>query len=80
MANSFTKRINTSFETNIGIGAARIDLLGTLRLNDLIIKDHQKDTLFYAKEIQLNLEEFEAVLKGNYTFSSLKDSTTFLSH
>ncbi|MGB1448322.1 MAG: translocation/assembly module TamB domain-containing protein [Flavobacteriaceae bacterium] len=72
VANSITKRINTSFDTNIGIGEAKIDLRGNLRLGNVIIKDHKEDTLFYVKAIRLKLEEFEAVLNGEYSFSDLR--------
>ena len=79
VANSITQRVNSSFETDIEIGAARIDLTGRIRLGAVLIKDHKKDTLFYLKELKLKLDELEGVLKGDYQLSSLSINQPFLS-
>ena len=53
LANSITQRVNSSFETDIEIGAAKIALTGGVRLGAVLIKDHKKDTLFFLKELML---------------------------
>lgn len=79
VANSITQRVNSSFETDIEIGAAKIALTGGVRLGDVLIKDHKKDTLFFLKELKLQLDELEGVLKGDYQLSSLSIYQPFLS-
>jgi len=71
VANSITQRLNNSFETEIEIGAAKIDLAGRIRLGAVLVKDHKQDTLFYLEELKLKLDELEGVLKGDYQFSSI---------
>ena len=65
--------MNSSFETDIEIGAARIDLTGRIRLGAVLIKDHKKDTLFYLKELKLKLDELEGVLKGGLSIKFIID-------
>ena len=79
VANSITQRVNSSFETDIEIGAAKIALTGGVRLDAVLIKDHKKDTLFFLKELKLQLDELEGVLKGDYQLSSLSIDQPFLS-
>ena len=79
LANSITQRVNSSFETDIEIGAAKIALTGGVRLDAVLIKDHKKDTLFFLKELKLQLDELEGVLKGDYQLSSLSIDQPFLS-
>ncbi len=79
MANSITKQLNSSFETNINIGAAKIDLSGRISLGEILIKDHKKDTLFFVRQLKLKLNELEKVLKGDYQFSSLNIEQPYLS-
>lgn len=79
VANSITKRVNSSFETDIEIGAARIELTGRIRLDDVLIRDHNKDTLFFFHELKLKLDELDGVLKGDYQLSSLSIDQPFLS-
>ena len=78
VAKSITQRLNNSFETEIEIGAAKIDLAGRIRLGGVLIKDHKQDTLFYLKELRLKLDELEGVLKGDYQFSSISIDRPYL--
>jgi hypothetical protein len=79
VANSITQRVNSSFKTNIEIGAVKIALTGGIRLGAVLIKDHKKDTLFFLKELKFQLNELEGVLKGDYQLSSLSIDQPFLS-
>ena len=79
VANSITQRVNSSFKTNIEIGAVKITLTGGIRLGAVLIKDHKKDTLFFLKELKFQLNELEVVLKGDYQLSSLSIDQPFLS-
>ncbi|MEN8846337.1 MAG: hypothetical protein ABF261_08675, partial [Candidatus Arcticimaribacter sp.] len=79
VANSITKKLNSSFETNIKIGTAKIDLSGRISLGKVLIRDHKKDTLFYLHQLKLKLNELEGVLKGDYQFSSLSIEQPYLS-
>ena len=54
-------------------------MTGGVRLGAVLIKDHKKDTLFFLKELKLQLVELEGVLKGDYQLSSLSIDQPFLS-
>ena len=71
MANSFTQRVNNTFDTAIQIGKAKINLQGKIQFDNVLIRDHKSDTLAHIAEIKLNLTELENVLKGAYQFSLL---------
>ena len=79
VANSITQRLNSSFETDIEIGAAKIALSGRIIFETVLIKDHKKDTLFYLRELELKLDELERMLKGDYQLSSISIDQPFLS-
>lgn len=79
VANSITQRLNSSFETDIEIGAAKIALSGRIIFEAVLIKDHKKDTLFYLRELELKLDELERMLKGDYQLSSISIDQPFLS-
>ena len=72
MANQFTKRINTTYATDISIGKAKINLQGDIDFRDIVVLDHRLDTLLYVESIAMDLEELEAVLKGNYQLTTVE--------
>ena len=72
MANQFTKRINTIYATDISIGKAKINLQGDIDFRDIVVLDHRLDTLLYVESFAMDLEELEAVLKGNYQLTAVE--------
>lgn len=74
LANSLSNQINTSFDTGIEIGRAKIDIRGNVQLYSFLIRDHKADTLFFVEEFKVKLLELEEVFQQTYRFSALKIS------
>ncbi len=72
LANSLTQRVNENFDTAIEVGKAKINLQGKIQFDDVLIRDHRKDTLLFISRVKLNLTELEHVFQGKYDFSSLQ--------
>ena len=50
-----TESINKSFGTNITIGTVAVTPFGSVKLGEVLVLDHHKDTLFYIKKLKLHL-------------------------
>ena len=72
LANSLTQRVNDNFDTAIEVGKAKINLQGKIQFDDVLIRDHRKDTLLFITQVKLDLTELENVFQGTYDFSSLQ--------
>jgi hypothetical protein len=72
VANQFTKRINTTYATDISIGKVKINFQGDIDFREIVVLDHRLDTLLYVESIAMDLEELEAVLKGNYQLTTVE--------
>lgn len=72
LANSLSNQINSSFDTSIEIGRAKIDIKGNVQLYSFLIRDHRADTLFFVEEFKVKLLELEEVFQQTYRFSALK--------
>ena len=71
LAQRFTARINTNFETNFALNQFTIDLDGKASLNGLYIEDHHADTLAYVNNIRLSLVDLNTLLDGKIQLHSL---------
>ena len=71
LAQGFTARINTNFNTNFALNKFTIDLDGKASLNSLHIEDHHGDTLAYVKNIRLSLVDLNTLLDGKIQLHSL---------
>ncbi len=54
-AQKLTQKINTKYNTNIDVDALQIKLNGEIRLKEVFVEDHQKDTLIYMKRFSTSL-------------------------
>ncbi len=60
--------ISQKIDTEVSLGEIQLDLIQTLRLNDLLIKDAKQDTLIYIKHIRVNaLSDLEAFKNLNFS-------------
>ncbi|WP_445717410.1 translocation/assembly module TamB domain-containing protein [Flavobacterium sp.] len=57
-----TESINKSFGTNITIGTVAVTPFGSVKLGEVLVLDHHKDTLFYIKKLNTSILSF----KKNY--------------
>ena len=54
-----TDEINKSFGTNLSIGTVAITPFGSVKLGEVLVLDHHKDTLFYIKKLNTSILSFE---------------------
>ena len=66
-----TNSINKSYGTNISIGKVAITPFGSVKLRDLLVLDHHKDTLFYIKKLNTSILDFKKIYDPGHPY--LKD-------
>ncbi len=71
IAQYFTQSINKDFGTNISIDKVTISIFGGVKLKNILILDHHKDTLIYANRIKTNLLGGKKLLNGDLIFGDI---------
>ena len=71
VARYIMNRVNTDFGTNINIDKVKISVFGGVKIQNVLILDHHKDTLIYSKILNTNLLDVNAVLEGNFLFRKI---------
>ena len=71
LARNFTKSFNQTWETDVKIQKASVKWNGNVELQQLIIRDHQQDTLFFVDRVETSLRSFQKALEGNLRFSDV---------
>lgn len=79
MAQYFTNTLKKDFNVNISIEKARISIFGGVKLKNVLILDHHKDTLIFSKIISTNILDGQKVLEGDLIFGSIKLEELFFS-
>ena len=67
-----TNELNTSFGTNISIGKVAITPFGSVKLGEVLVLDHHKDTLFYIKKLNTSILDFKKIYDPGHPY--LKDA------
>jgi hypothetical protein len=66
-----TESINKSFGTNITIGTVAVTPFGSVKLGEVLVLDHHKDTLFYIKKLNTSILNFKKIYDPGHPY--LKD-------
>ena len=66
-----TDEINKSFGTNLSIGTVAITPFGSVKLGEVLVLDHHKDTLFYIKKLNASILSFKKIYDPGHPY--LKD-------
>ncbi|WP_238990966.1 translocation/assembly module TamB domain-containing protein [Flavobacterium sp. LMO6] len=66
-----TESINKSFGTNITIGTVAVTPFGSVKLGEVLVLDHHKDTLFYIKKLNTSILSFKKIYDPGHPY--LKD-------
>ena len=66
-----TDSFNKSFGTNIAIGKVAITPFLSVKLGDVLVLDHHKDTLFYIKKLNTSILSFKKIYDPGHPY--LKD-------
>lgn len=65
-------QLNEKYKTNIVIGQTTISVFGGVKLKDVLIRDHKKDTLFYIKRLKTNILDYQKLVDGDLTFGDIR--------
>ena len=72
IASYLTNEINTKYKTNISIEEVAITFLGNVKLKNVLILDHHKDTLIYSKRIKTSILDFKKLLNDKFNFGDIR--------
>ncbi len=65
-------RVNNDFGTHINIDKVKISVLGGVKIQNVLILDHHKDTLIYSKFVNTNIFDLNGFLNGDLLFKSVR--------
>ena len=71
IAHYATDKINKEYGTNINIDEVAITVFGGVKMKKVLILDHHKDTLIYAKRIKTTILDFKNLIDGKLQFGDL---------
>lgn len=69
-----TEKLNKDFGTDITVEQVNITFFGSVKLKNIVIKDHHQDTLFYIKRLKTSIFDIRNWYEGNLIF---KDVTLY---
>ena len=64
--------LNSDYKTDIKVDRVAISIFGGVKLKDVMIKDHHKDTLVYSKIIKTNILSFKKLYNGDLLFGDIR--------
>ena len=70
-----TNSINEDFGTDINVEQVTFNIFGGVKLKEVLIRDHHKDTLIYANRIKTSILDFNRLLDGDLLFSDVNVSS-----
>ena len=71
MAQYFMKSINEDYGLNIKLDEVQLTLFGGVKLKQVLILDHHKDTLIYTKRVSTNILGAKKILEGDLIFGDI---------
>ena len=71
IARYFVESINQDFGIHISIEEAAVSVFGGVKLKNVLIIDHHKDTLIYANRIKTNILDSSKLLDGDLIFGDI---------
>jgi hypothetical protein len=71
LAKYFVENINKNYRLNIEIEEVQLTLFGGVKLKNVFILDHHKDTLIYTKRINTTIQGAKNILDGDLIFGDI---------
>ena len=71
IAKYFVESINKDFGIHIAIDEVAVSVFGGVKLKQVLILDHHKDTLIYANRIKTNILDTKKLLDGDLIFGDI---------
>jgi len=63
-----TDALNKEFGTDITIDRVAISPFGNVKLGDVLVRDHHKDTLFYIQKLNTSILNFKALYQNGHPY------------
>ncbi|MFY7810474.1 MAG: translocation/assembly module TamB, partial [Flavobacterium sp.] len=73
-----TEEFNKKLGTNIAIDKIALTIFGTVKIKQLLIKDHHKDTLIYAKQLNTKILDHKKLFNGDLIFGDIRFNGFYL--
>ena len=67
-----TEDINNKYDTNIDVERVSISFFGNVKLKDVLIKDHHKDTLIYFEELKTGVQNISKINQNKFDISGVE--------
>ncbi|OYX83672.1 MAG: DUF490 domain-containing protein [Flavobacteriales bacterium 32-34-25] len=64
-------RVNSDFGTNITIDKVKVSVFGGVKIQNVLILDHHKDTLIYSKIVNTSIFDVNSLLEGDLLFNKI---------
>ncbi|AWG22256.1 DUF490 domain-containing protein [Flavobacterium faecale] len=72
IAKYVTQTLNKDFGVDISMSKAKINVFGGVKLNDVLIRDHHKDTLIYSQILNTNILDLKKLTEGDLMFGGIR--------
>ncbi|WP_418263088.1 translocation/assembly module TamB domain-containing protein [Flavobacterium faecale] len=72
IAHYVTQTLNKDFGVDINVGKAKINVFGGVKLRDVLIRDHHKDTLIYSEIVNTNILDVNKLVNGDLIFGDIR--------
>lgn len=72
IGNYVTNSLNEEYGTDINVEQVSVSVFGTVKLKEVLIRDHHKDTLIYVNRLQTKLQNFKKLVNGDLLFGDIK--------
>lgn len=72
IAHYLTERLNKDYHTDININQVSISIYGGVKLKQVLIRDHHRDTLIYAGRISTSILDINRLINGKLIFGAIR--------
>lgn len=66
-----TEQINKDYGTDIQVKRVAISIFGGVKLRQVLIRDHHKDTLIFANRLSTNIRDYQRLIDGDLLFGKI---------
>ncbi len=73
-----TGRINADYGTDITVGRVALTPFGGVKFREVMIRDHHRDTLIFARRIHTNILSFKKLYGGDLLFGDIRANNIYL--
>lgn len=72
-----TNTINEDYGTDINVEQVAFNIFGGIKLKEVLVRDHHKDTLFYANRIKTTILDVNRLMDGDLLFGDIGVTSLF---